>query len=170
MGSPPVASGWPVRYNQQAMKPDTSRKVISTNKDARFRYFITETIEAGIVLVGTEVKSLRVGKVQMADAYVFVKNGQAFLSNMHIPEYTHGNRLNHDPLRERKLLMHRHQIDKLAAAVNEQGMSVVPTEMYFLKGHAKIELGLGKGKKLHDKRASIKDKESKREMDRALKR
>src|SRR5476651_1866409 len=108
------------------MKPETGRQIISTNKDARFRYFITETIEAGLVLVGTEVKSLRIGKVQMADAYVFVKNGQAFLSNMHIPEYTHGNRLNHDPLRERKLLMHRHQIDKLAAAVNEQGMSVVP--------------------------------------------
>jgi len=152
------------------MKPDSGRKVISTNKDARFRYFITATIEAGLVLVGTEVKSLRIGKVQMADAYVFVKNGQAFLSNMHIPEYTHGNRLNHDPLRERKLLLHRHQIDQLAAAVNEQGMSIVPTEMYFLKGRAKIELGLGKGKKLHDKRASIKEKESKREMDRALKR
>jgi len=152
------------------MKPDKGRQIISTNKDARFRYFITETIEAGLVLVGTEVKSLRVGKVQMADAYVFVRNGQAFLTNMHIPEYTHGNRLNHDPLRERKLLMHKHQIDKLAAATNEGGMSVVPTEMYFLKGRAKIELGLGKGKKLHDKRASIKEKESKREMDRARKR
>ncbi|MGZ3653529.1 MAG: SsrA-binding protein SmpB [Bdellovibrionota bacterium] len=151
------------------MKPET-RQVISTNKDARFRYFIEETIEAGISLVGTEVKSLRIGKVQMADAYVFVKNGEAFLSNMHIPEYTFGNRLNHNPLRERKLLLHRHQIDKMAAAVNEKGMSIIPTEMYFLKGRAKIELGLGKGKKLHDKRASIKEKESKREMDRARKR
>ena len=152
------------------MKPDTSKKVISTNKDARFRYFIEETFEAGISLQGTEVKSLRTGKVQMADAYVFVKDGQAWLSNMHIPEYTHGNRENHNPLRERKLLLHRHQIDKMAAAVNEKGMSIIPTEMYFLKGKAKVELGLGKGKKLHDKRASIKEKESKREMERARKR
>jgi SsrA-binding protein len=153
-----------------AMKPDNDRKIISTNKDARFRYAIEELIEAGLQLVGTEVKSLRIGKVQMADAYVFVKNGEAFLTNMHIPEYTHGNRLNHDPLRQRKLLLHKRQIDKLAAAVNELGLSIVPTEMYFLKGKAKIELGIGKGKKMHDKRASIKDKESKREMDRARKR
>jgi SsrA-binding protein len=152
------------------MKPDNDRKVISTNKDARFRYAIEELIEAGLQLVGTEVKSLRIGKVQMADAYVFVKNGEAFLTNMHIPEYTHGNRLNHDPLRQRKLLLHKRQIEKLAEAVNLQGMSIVPTEMYFLKGKAKIELGIGKGKKMHDKRASIKDKESKREMDRARKR
>ncbi|HEY8280042.1 MAG TPA: SsrA-binding protein SmpB [Bdellovibrionota bacterium] len=152
------------------MKPDSSRKIIATNKDARFRYFIEDTIEAGLALQGTEVKSLRTGKVQMADAYVFVKNGEAFLSNMHIPEYTHGNRENHNPLRERKLLLHRKELDRLAAAVNEKGMAIVPTQMYFLKGRAKVEIGLGKGKKVHDKRASIKEKESKREMDRARKR
>ncbi len=152
------------------MKKDEGRKSIATNKDARFRYFIEETIEAGIALQGTEVKSIRTGKVQLSDAYVFVKNGEAFVSNMHIPEYTHGNRENHDPLRERKLLLHRKEIDKLAAAVNRDGRTIIPTEMYFLKGRVKLELGLGKGKKAHDKRASIKEKESKREMDRAKKR
>lgn len=152
------------------MKKDEGQKIIATNKDARFRYFIEETIEAGLVLQGTEVKSLRNGKVQIADAYVFVKNGEAFLTNMHIPEYTHGNRENHNPLRERKLLLNRREIDRLSAAVNEEGRTVVPTQMYFLKGRAKVELGIGKGKKAHDKRQSIKEKESKREMDRARKR
>lgn len=152
------------------MKKPEGPQVIATNKDARFRFFIEETVEAGIALQGTEVKSLRAGKAQLADAYVFVKNGEAFLSNMHIEEYTHGNRENHNPLRERKLLLHRHQIDKLAAAVNEKGMAIIPTQMYFSKGRVKVELGLGKGKKTHDKRASIKEKESKREMDRARKR
>lgn len=152
------------------MKKDESRKIIATNKDARFRYFIEDTVEAGLALQGTEVKSLRIGKAQMADAYVFVRNGEAFLSNMHIPEYTHGNRENHNPLRERKLLLHRKEIDRLSAAVNEKGMAIIPTQMYFLKGRVKVELGLGKGKKLHDKRADIKEKESKREMDRARKR
>ncbi len=141
-----------------------TRKVIATNKDARFRYFINEVIEAGLVLVGTEVKALRNSKVNLSDAYVFVKNGQAWLQNMHIGEYSHGNRENHVPLRDRK------QIDKLASCVNEQGMSVIPTEMYFLKGKAKVELGIGKGKKAHDKRDSIKEKEAKREMDRIRKR
>lgn len=150
--------------------PDNGKKVIATNKDARFRYFISETVEAGLVLVGTEVKALRNSKVNLSDAYVFVKDGQAWLQNMHIGEYSHGNRENHVPLRDRKLLLHRKQIDKLAASVNEQGMSVVPTELYFLKGKAKVELGIGRGKKAHDKRNSIKEKESKREMDRVLKR
>ncbi len=151
-------------------KPDTGRKVIATNKEARHRFFIEEVVEAGLVLTGTEIKSLRTGKVQMSDAYVFVKNGEAILSNMHIPEYTHGNRENHNPLRERKLLLHRQQIDKLASAVNKEGIAIVPTEMYFVKGRAKVELGLGKGKKLHDKRASLKEKDAKREMDRSRKR
>lgn len=150
--------------------PDNGRKIIATNKDARFRYFINELIEAGLVLVGTEVKALRNSKVNLSDAYVFVKDGQAWLQNMHIGEYSHGNRENHVPLRDRKLLLHRKQIDKLASCVNEQGMSVIPTEMYFLNGRAKVELGIGKGKKAHDKRDSIKEKEAKREMDRIRKR
>lgn len=151
------------------MKPDDGKKIIAVNKDARFRYFIEETVEAGLVLLGTEVKSLRNGKVQMSDAYVFFIGKEAFLQNLHIAEYSHGNRENHLPLRDRKLLLNAKQIAKLAAAVQEQGRTLIPIELYFKKGRAKVELGLGKGKKIHDKRASIKEKESKREMDRILK-
>jgi SsrA-binding protein len=151
-------------------KEGGSKKVVSTNKDARFRYFISETFEAGLALVGTEVKALRTGKVNLSDSYVFIKDGQAWLQNMHISEYSHGNRENHVPLRDRKLLLHRKEIDKLAAAINKNGFSLIPTELYFLQGRAKVELGLGKGKKAHDKRESIKEKEAKREMDRVRKR
>lgn len=151
------------------MKSEAGKKVIATNKDARFRFFIEETVEAGLVLLGTEVKSLRAGKVQLNDAYVFITNGQAYLQHMHIGEYSHGNRENHLPLRDRKLLLHKRQIDKLAAAINKGGMAVVPIEIYFSKGRAKVELGLGRGKKAHDKRASIKEQESKREIDRVMK-
>lgn len=152
------------------MKKETGRKIIATNKDARFRFFIEDTFEAGVSLLGTEVKSLRAGKVQMSDAYVFFRNGEAFLSNMHIAEYSHGNRENHQPLRERKLLLHRKELDQLSAAVNEQGRTIVPTQMYFSKGKAKVEVAIAKGKKLHDKRADLKEKEAKREMDRNRKR
>lgn len=152
------------------MKKETGRKIIATNRDARFRYFIQDTFEAGLVLQGTEVKSLRAGKVEMADSYVFIKDGEAFLSNMHINEYTHGNRENHEPMRTRKLLLNRVEIDKIAGALNEKGLTIVPTQMYFSKGKAKIEIGIGKGKKLHDKRQSIKEKEATREMARSRKR
>jgi SsrA-binding protein len=152
------------------MRKDTGRKVIAVNKDARFRFFIEDTFEAGIVLVGTEVKSLRNGKAQIADAYVHIRNGEAWLANMHIQEYTHGNRENHVPLRERKLLLNRKEIDQMAGAIHEQGKTVVPTQMYFEKGRAKVEIGIAKGKKVHDKRESIKEKEAKREIDRIRKR
>lgn len=152
------------------MKKDTGRKIITVNKDARFRFFIEETMEAGMVLTGTEVKSLRAGKAQMADSYIYVQNGEAFVSNMHISEYTHGNRENHDPLRHRKLLLNRKEIDQLAGAINTEGKTIVPTQMYFAKGKAKLEIGIAKGKKLHDKRQSVKEKEAKREMDRSRKR
>jgi SsrA-binding protein len=151
-------------------KPDSGKTVIATNKDAGFRYFIEDTFEAGIELMGTEVKSLRTGKVQMNDSYVYVKGGQAFLAHMHISEYSHGNRENHLPMRERRLLLHRREIDRLAAAVNEKGMAIIPLQLYFVKGRAKVEIGLGRGKKLHDKRATLKEKEAKREIDRSLKR
>ncbi len=152
------------------MKKETGNKIVATNKEARHRFFIESTLEAGIVLTGTEVKSLRAGKVQLSDSYVFFKNGEAFLSNAHISEYTHGNRENHNPLRPRKLLFHKKEIDKLAAAVNEQGMTIVPTQMYFVKGRAKVEVGVAKGKKQHDKRESVKEKEAQREMERTRKR
>jgi SsrA-binding protein len=146
---------------------DDGRKIISTNKEARFRYYISEIYEAGIALQGTEVKSLRDAKVQMADSYVFIQNGEAFLSHLHIGEYSHGNLENHEPMRVRKLLLNKKELEQLASATAEKGMSIIPTQMYFLKGRAKVEIGLGKGKKLHDKRESIKERESKREMDRA---
>lgn len=152
------------------MRKETGRKIISTNKDARFRFFIEDTMEAGLVLTGTEVKSLRTGKCQLSDSYVFLKNGEAFLSHMHISEYTHGNRENHNPNRDRKLLLHRKEIDTIAGAINERGMTVVPLQIYFEKSRAKVEIALAKGKKLHDKREDLKEKEAKREMDRSRKR
>lgn len=152
------------------MTKEKGRKVVATNKDARFRFFIEDTLEAGIALTGTEVKSLRVGKVQMSDSYVFIKDGEAFLSHLHISEYSHGNRENHDPMRVRKLLLHKKEIERLGSSVAEKGMAIVPTQIYFQNGRAKVELGLGKGKKLHDKRESIKSREAKREMDRSRKR
>lgn len=152
------------------MKKDEGRKIIAVNKDARFRYFIEETLEAGLVLVGTEVKSLRTGKVAMADAYVFVKNNEAFVSNLHISEYSHGNRENHEMMRVRKLLLHTKESRKIAAAAQESGKTIVPLQMYFEKGRAKLEIGVGKGKKLHDKRETLKEKDAKREMDRVRKR
>lgn len=150
-------------------KKEDAHKIISTNKEARFRFFIEQTYEAGIVLQGTEVKSLRAGKAQMSDSYVYIQNGEAFLSNMHIEEYTHGNRENHNPLRTRKLLLKKKEISLMADAIQKEGKTIVPTQMYFLKGKAKIEIGIAKGKKTHDKRQSIKEKEAKREMDRAFK-
>jgi len=152
------------------MKKETGQKTIAVNKDARFRYFIEETLEAGLVLTGTEVKSLRAGKAQITDAYVNVFKGEAYLENMHISEYSHGNRENHIPLRKRKLLLNRREIDRLAGEINEKGKTIIPTQMYFVKGKAKLEIGIAKGKKLHDKRDSIKEKEAKREMDRSRKR
>ncbi|RYZ94374.1 MAG: SsrA-binding protein SmpB [Proteobacteria bacterium] len=151
-------------------KKDETRQIIANNKDARFRYFIHETMEAGMVLLGTEVKSLRTGKVGMADAYVFVKDEEAYVSNLHISEYSHGNRENHAMMRTRKLLLHRKEIDKLKSSLQEDGMTIVAVSMYFDKGRAKLEIGIAKGKKLHDKRDSMKEKDAKREMDRVRKR
>lgn len=122
-----------------------------------------------MVLLGTEVKSLRTGKVALSDSYVFVKNGEAFVSNLHISEYSHGNRENHVPMRTRKLLLNKKEINQLQSALQEQGMTIVPIQMYFTNGRAKLEIGVGKGKKLHDKRDTLKEKEAKREMDRVRK-
>ena len=146
-----------------------ARKIIATNREARHRYEITDVYEAGIELQGTEVKSLRESKVVMSDAYVYVKNGEAFLSNMHINEYAFGNRENHEPLRTRKLLMHKAEISQLASAIQEKGRAVIPLCLYFKKGRAKVELGVGRGKKLHDKREASKEKDVKRQMAKAMK-
>jgi SsrA-binding protein len=143
-------------------------KIIARNKRARHDYQIIDTWEAGIVLTGTEVKSLRDGKANLTDSYGILKDGEVFLLNLHISPYEQGNRFNHEPTRTRKLLMHRKEIRKLIGAVERQGLTLVPLEMYFKRGVAKVTLALGKGKKLHDKRADEKKREDQRDMARAV--
>jgi SsrA-binding protein len=143
-------------------------KIIARNKRARHDYQIIDTWEAGIVLTGTEVKSLREGKANLTDSYGILNDGEVFLLNLHIPPYEQGNRFNHEPTRTRKLLMHRKEIRKLIGAVERQGLTLVPLEMYFKRGVAKVTVALGKGKKLHDKRADEKKREDQRDMARAV--
>ena len=144
-------------------------KVIAQNKKAKFDYFIEETIEAGIVLHGTEIKSARNGKVQIVDAFVRIRNGEAWISNMHISPYEQGNQFNHDPVRSRKLLLHKKQINELLGKSKVQGAAIVPLKMYLKDGFAKVLIGVGKGKKNYDKREDLKRKDAKREIDRAVK-
>lgn len=141
-------------------------KIVATNRKAFHNYSIDEKYEAGIVLVGTEVKSLRDGKAQLLDSYVVVKGSELFVLNMHIQQYSHGNLENHEPLRTRKLLMHKSEILKLSIKIRERGYTLIPLKIYFKKGKAKLELGLAKGKKQHDKRAAIKERETKRAIQR----
>ncbi|NLP14932.1 MAG: SsrA-binding protein SmpB [Clostridium sp.] len=145
------------------------KKVVAQNKKARHDYFIEQTIEAGIVLSGTEVKSIRAGKVSLKDSYANIKNGEVFIYGMHISPYEQGNIFNKDPLRDRKLLLNRFEINKLIGYIQQKGMTLVPLEVYFKKGKVKIELGIGKGKKLYDKREDIAKKDAQREIDRRLK-
>lgn len=151
----------------------SGEKLIGSNPNARSNYFIDEVVEAGIVLTGTEVKSLRNQSPNLRDSYVEIagKTGslEAWLLNTHIAHYSHGNIWNHDPLRKRKLLLHRHQIERMHGAITQKGMTIVPIRMYFKKGVAKVELGLGKGKKKYDKREDMKKKSAEREMDIARK-
>ncbi len=153
-------------------KPE-EEKLIATNPNARSNFFIEETVEAGMVLTGTEIKSMRDASPNLRDAFVEVQGRQkrleAYLMNAHIAPYSHGNIWNHEPLRKRKLLLHRHQIEKLYGAAVRDGMSIVPIRMYFKKGIAKIEIGLGKGKKKSDKRADVKKKTADREIEKAMK-
>lgn len=141
---------------------------VATNRQARFRYNLLDTFEAGIVLLGTEVKSLRDGGAQMKDAYALVRNGEVWLLNMHIPPYPSAYRDNHLPERDRKLLLHRREIERLVGRVRERGLTLVPTRVYFRGPRAKVEIALAQGKDLFDKRQSIKEKDVKREMSRAL--
>lgn len=138
--------------------------MICNNKKAYHDYFIEEKYEAGMVLTGTEVKSLRMGKANLNDSFALVKSGEAFLNNLHISPYDFGNRENHDPDRMRKLLLHKKEIVKLFSKVREQGYSLVPLRLYFKNGKVKVEMGLAKGKKLYDKREDMKQKDQKREM------
>jgi len=144
-------------------------KVIAQNKKASHDYFIEETYEAGMVLTGTEIKSVRAGRVQLKDSFVQIRNGEAWASNMHISPFEQGNRFNHDPLRVRKLLLHKKQIHELLGAVKRDGYTLVPLKMYIKDGYAKLLIGLGKGKKDYDKRDDMRKKDAKREMDRVLK-
>lgn len=144
-------------------------KIAAENRRARFNYEILDVFEAGIMLAGTEVKSLRGGKAMIAESYATIENGELMLINSYIPEYLQANRFNHEPKRPRKLLMHRRQIDKLENAVTREGMTIIPLKMFFnAKGRAKIEIAIGRGKKLHDKRETEKNRDWKREQGRLL--
>ncbi len=152
-----------------AKKPDLDQKVVAQNRKARHNYFIEETFEAGLELTGTEVKSLRGGRSTIAESYVTANEGEAWLVNANIPQYAAGNRFNHEPKRARKLLLHRSQISKLIGAIQREGRTVVPLQIYFNpKGRAKIEIALATGKKAHDKRATIKERDWQRQRSRLL--
>jgi SsrA-binding protein len=143
-------------------------KPLAQNRKAFHDYFIEETYEAGIVLTGTEIKSIRRGSVSLRDAYARIEDGEVFLHNMHVSPYEQGNRFNHDPLRTRKLLLKRAEISKLIGAVKERGYTLVPTKLYIRNGFCKVELGLAKGKKLHDKREAMRKRDADRAIQRAL--
>lgn len=144
-------------------------KIVSQNKKAFHDYFILETYEAGIVLQGTEIKSIRKGSVNLKDSFIRIKNDEAFIENMHIAPYEQGNRFNHEPLRTRKLLLHKKQIKKLQKEIKENGLTIVPTKLYFNTSKLKVEIALARGKKLYDKRQDLKAKDAKRDVERALK-
>lgn len=145
-----------------------SIKIIANNKKAYHEYFVDEVLEAGLALQGTEVKSVRMGQVSIKESYCRIRNGEVFVDNMNISPYEQGNRENHDPLRQRKLLLHRLEIDKLIKKVDEKGLTLVPTKIYFKGRLAKIEIGVCRGKKLYDKRESLKSKQANREANRAM--
>ncbi|MBP6013492.1 MAG: SsrA-binding protein SmpB [Alphaproteobacteria bacterium] len=153
----------------KAKDKDAAGKIAADNRKARHNYFIDEVVEAGIMLTGTEVKSLRSGKATIGESYAQSKDGEIFLINAYIPEYTEGNRFNHEPRRVRKLLLHKRQIAKLSQAIEREGMTLIPLKVIFnAKGRAKVELGLAKGKKLHDKRDTEKKRDWEREKGRLM--
>lgn len=144
-------------------------KIVSQNKKAYHDFFILETYEAGIELKGTEIKSVRKGSVNLKDSFIRIKNDEAYIENMHIAPYEQGNRFNHEPLRTRKLLLHKKQIKKLQKELKENGLTIVPTKLYFNTAKLKVEIALAKGKKLYDKRQDLKAKDAKRDVEKALK-
>ena len=156
--------------NQSSKAPpkDEPIKMIAVNRQAYHDYFVERTIEAGISLVGTEVKSIRDGKVNLRGSYAIARNGELWLENAHIAVYEHGNRYNHDPMRNRKLLLHRREIEQLQAKVATKGLTLVPLKLYLKGGKVKIELGLSRGKKLYDKREAIAERDVKREIERVI--
>ncbi len=151
------------------MAKQAGEKLIVDNRRARHDYHLGDRYEAGIALTGTEVKSLRNGKATLRQAYAEVRDGEAWLVGLHVPEYAEGNRANHDPDRPRKLLLHRREIDKLGATVRERGFTVVPTRLYFKGGRVKVELAVARGKELRDKRRDIAERDLRRQIERELK-
>lgn len=151
------------------MAEAAGNKVIAVNRKARHDYFVIEAMEAGVSLVGTEVKSLRLGEVNLKDAWVDVENGELYVLGMHISPYEKGNIFNRDPVRRRKLLVHRSEIRHLQQEQKLQGYTLIPLQLYFKRGKVKLELGVCKGKKLYDKRASMAERDAKRDIDRAMK-
>lgn len=145
-------------------------KLITSNRRARHDYAILDSFEAGLVLTGTEVKSLRDGKASLQEAYARLDGDEMFLVGMHIPEYSHGNRQNHDPTRKRKLLLHRREIEKLRGSLEQKGLTLVPLRLYWKAGRAKVEIGLARGKKDYDRRQDVAAREAKREIERAMSR
>ena len=151
------------------MKQVSNIKVIAVNKKANFNYFLSEFTECGIVLKGTEIKSLRKNSCNITDSYIVIRSGEAEILNMHIPIYKEGNIFNHDPMRTRTLLLHKKEIKYFETKVKQGGFTIVPTRVYFKKGKAKVEIALAKGKKLYDKRESEKQRDDKRAIERAMK-
>jgi SsrA-binding protein len=147
---------------------ETGRKLVAQNRKARHDYHIDDTFEAGLVLVGTEVKSLRAGRASLVDGYAAIENGEVWLHNVHIPTYTQGTWNNHEPRRTRKLLLHREQIRKLVNKTQESGHTLVPLALYFQDGYAKVEIALARGKKNYDKRQALAERQAKRDADRAM--
>ncbi|NJP41851.1 SsrA-binding protein SmpB [Actinacidiphila epipremni] len=150
------------------MAKETGRKMIAQNKKARHDYHILDTYEAGLVLTGTEVKSLRLGRASLVDGFAQLDGGEAWLHNVHIPEYTQGTWTNHSARRKRKMLLHRAEIDKLSSKSQETGHTIVPLALYFKDGRAKVEIALARGKKEYDKRQTLREKQDRREADRAV--
>ncbi len=145
-----------------------AEQVVATNRPASFYYDLLETLEAGLVLTGTEVKSLREGKASLRESYATVRNGEVWLLNCHIPEYRPGGVFNHDPLRPRKLLLHRNEIDRLAGRIQQKGLTLVPLRIYFRDGLAKVELALARGKKVWDRRQAERERQARREAEEAI--
>ena len=152
------------------MAADQGKKIIASNRRARHDYAIEDTVEAGLVLTGTEVKSLRAGRATLTEGFGQITNNEAWLHGVHIPQYTQGTWTNHEPRRTRKLLLHRREIDRLASSIHERGLTLVPLSLYFSGGKVKIELGLARGKRAYDKRQDLAKRDAAREIDRELRR
>jgi SsrA-binding protein len=150
-------------------KPSDGVKVLAANRKARHEYIIEDSIEAGIALTGTEIKSIRTGRANLQDSFALIRNGEVWLVGAHISPYAHGNRENHEPRRDRKLLLHRREIERLAGRVQEKGWTLVPLDIHLRNGRAKVQLGLARGKKQYDKRETIAKRDYDREMQRAVK-